>query len=64
MPHVSLVAFTGFRVVDPELRAFGLSLPGLRRRGEAIAALPALGLLTIAAHAPEHWTQSFHDAPT
>jgi hypothetical protein len=63
MPHISLIAFTGFRVVDPELRALGMSLPGLRRRGEAIAALPALGLLTVAAHTPEHWTQSYHDAP-
>lgn len=63
MPHVALVAFTGLRVVDPALRALGLSLPGLRRRGEAIAALPALGLLTVAAHTPEHWSQSYHEAP-
>jgi radical SAM superfamily enzyme YgiQ (UPF0313 family) len=63
MPHVSLVAFTGFRVVDPELRELGLTLPGLRRRGEAIAALPALGMLTVAAHTPAHWSQSFHEAP-
>lgn len=63
MPHVALVAFTGFRVVDPALRELGLSLPGLRRRGEAIAALPALGLLTIAAHTPKHWTQAFFEAP-
>lgn len=62
MPHVCLVALTGFRVADPELRELGLSLPGLRRRGEAIAALPALGLLTLAAHTPSHWTQSFHEA--
>jgi radical SAM superfamily enzyme YgiQ (UPF0313 family) len=63
MPHVSLVAFTGFRVVDPELRELGLTSPGLRRRGEAIAALPALGLLTVAAYTPAHWSQSFHEAP-
>lgn len=63
MPHVALVAFTGLRVVDPELRALGLSLPGLRRRGEAIAALPSLGLLTVAAHTPGHWSQSYHEAP-
>ena len=24
--------------------------------------LPALGLLTVAAHTPDHWTQSFHEA--
>ncbi|MBZ0136036.1 MAG: cobalamin-dependent protein [Planctomycetes bacterium] len=62
MPHVALVALTGIRVVDPVLRALGLTLPGLRRRGEAIAMLPALGLLTVAAHTPDHWTQSFHEA--
>jgi radical SAM superfamily enzyme YgiQ (UPF0313 family) len=61
MPHVALVALTGVRVVDPGLRELGLTLPGLRRRGEAVAALPALGLLTVAAHTPEHWTQSFHE---
>lgn len=64
MPHVCLVALTGFRVADRELRELGLSLPGLRRRGEAIAALPALGLLTLAAHTPACWTQSFHEAAT
>ena len=64
MPHVSLVAFTGFRPADPELLALGLSLPGLRRRAYAIAALPALGLLTVAAHTPDPWRQSFHEAPS
>lgn len=61
MPHAALVALTGVRIVDPALRELGLTLPGLRRRGEAVAALPALGLLTVAAHTPEHWTQSFHE---
>lgn len=62
MPHATLVAFTGFRVVNPALRELGMSLPGLQRRGEAIAALPPLGLLTVAAHTPRHWTQTLHKA--
>lgn len=63
MPHVCLVAMTGFRVADPALRELGLTLPGLQARGQAIAALPALGLLTLASHTPDNWTQSFHEAP-
>ena len=34
MPHVCLVAMTGFRVADPALRELGLKLPGLQARGK------------------------------
>jgi hypothetical protein len=48
MPHVAFVPFTGLRVREAEMLALGMALPGLRQRAEAIAHLPALGLLTLA----------------
>lgn len=50
--NVLLLAFSGVRVVDPELAKAGLTLPGFAERARVIAALPSLGLLTLAAHAP------------
>lgn len=44
---------SGIRVVNPELRALGLTLPGFVERGKVIASLPSLGLLTIAGMTPE-----------
>lgn len=44
---------SGIRVVNPELRKLGLTLPGFVERGKVIASLPSLGLLTIAGHMPE-----------
>lgn len=61
MPHVALVPLTGLRVREAELLELGMSLPGLRRRAAALAELPALGLLTLAALTPPHWTISYHD---
>ncbi|TWU18300.1 B12 binding domain protein [Allorhodopirellula heiligendammensis] len=43
------------RVGHDELLARGMSLPGLARRASALAQLPPLGLLTIAATAPADW---------
>lgn len=63
MPHVALVAMSGFRVREPEMIALGMTLPGLQQRGAAIAALPALGLLTLAALNPPGWESSYHEAP-
>ena len=48
MPHVALVPFTGLRVREQEMLELGMTLPGLRQRAEALSALPALGLLTLA----------------
>lgn len=61
-PHVALVAFTGFRIREPEMLALGMTLPGLAQRAPAVGALPALGLLTLAALTPPPWTQSYHEA--
>ncbi|CAG0949747.1 Bacteriochlorophyllide d C-12(1)-methyltransferase [Planctomycetaceae bacterium] len=63
MPHVCFVALSGVRVVSPRLRELGLTMPGLRKRAEALSALPSLGLLTLAGATPEPWTCSYHETP-
>ena len=60
MPHVALVPFTGLRVAEQEMLAFGMSLPGFRERANAISELPSLGLLTLAGMLPENWSCSYH----
>lgn len=52
---------SGVRVVDPGLRELGLTLPGFIERGQVIASLPSLGLLTVAAHTPPHWTVEYRE---
>lgn len=47
--RIALIAMSGVRAHNPELTALGLSLPGFVERGKTIAALPSLGLLTLAA---------------
>lgn len=60
MPHVALVPFTGLRVREQEMLKLGMRLPGLKKRADALAGLPALGLLTLAGMTPENWTCSYH----
>lgn len=60
MPHVAFVPLTGLRVSEAEMLSFGMSLPGLRERGQALGELPALGLLTLAGMLGEEWTCSYH----
>lgn len=62
MPHVAFVPLTGLRVQAEEILELGMTLPGLRERAEALAALPALGLLTLAGMTPHPWTCSYHQA--
>jgi radical SAM superfamily enzyme YgiQ (UPF0313 family) len=62
MPHVAFVPFTGFRIREAEMLELGMSLPGLQPRAQAIAQLPALGLLTLAGMTPAPWTCSYHEA--
>jgi radical SAM superfamily enzyme YgiQ (UPF0313 family) len=62
MSHVAFVPFTGFRVREAEMLALGMALPGLRPRADAIAHLPALGLLTLAGMTPDDWQCSWHEA--
>lgn len=52
----------GFRVREREMIALGMQLPGLASRAGAVGALPALGLLTLAALTPPDWSVSYHEA--
>lgn len=54
-PRLLLVSMSGLRIVDPNLRAAGLRLPGVVRRVAALAQLPPLGLLTIAGTIDDQW---------
>ncbi len=62
MPHVAFVPLTGLRVRAEEMLELGMTLPGLRQRADALAELPALGLLTLAGMTPSHWSCSWHAA--
>lgn len=63
MPHVEFVTLSGFRVREQELLELGMTLPGFAARGAAIAALPALGPLTLAGMLPDDWSCGYR-APT
>lgn len=54
--RLTFVSMSGLRVGHEELLALGMQLPGLRKRANALQALPPLGILTLAALAPEGWT--------
>ncbi len=50
---IALIAMSGIRVQNPVLMELGLTLPGFVERGKAIASLPSLSLLTLAALTPD-----------
>src|SRR5215211_931615 len=49
---IAFLAMSGIRAHDPELLRLGLTLPGFVERSKAIASLPSLGLLYLAACTP------------
>jgi radical SAM superfamily enzyme YgiQ (UPF0313 family) len=49
---IGLIAMSGVRVRTKELAELGVTLPQFVSRGEVIASLPSLGLLTVAALTP------------
>ncbi len=49
---IGLLAMSGIRAHDPKLLELGLTLPGFVERSKAIASLPSLGLLYLAAVTP------------
>jgi len=59
MRQLLLVAMSGVRIVNPALRALGLTLPGFVERGKVIASMPSLGLLTIAGATPPDWAVDY-----
>jgi len=58
---IALVAMSGVRVKSAELRALGVTLPGFVERGEVIASMPSLALLTLAAATPPGHDVSYHE---
>ncbi len=52
--RIGLIAMSGVRVRNKALAALGVTLPGFVRRGQVIASLPSLGLLTVAGLTPSH----------
>lgn len=53
--RIGLIAMSGVRACDAELMEIGLTFPGVVERSQVIAALPSLGLLTLAGVTPaEH----------
>jgi radical SAM superfamily enzyme YgiQ (UPF0313 family) len=50
--RIGLIAMSGVRVRNPELARLGVTLPQFVSRGQVIASLPSLGLLTVAALTP------------
>ena len=59
--RVLLLAMSGVRVKSDELRQLGMTLPGFIERGQVIASLPSLSLLTLAAHTPENWEAEYRE---
>src|SRR5262249_30000202 len=46
---IGFLAMSGLRAHDPKLVKLGMTLPGVRERGEVLRSLPSLGLLYLAA---------------
>ena len=61
--RLGLIAMSGTRAANPELTAFGLTLPGFLERGKVIASLPSLGLLTLAGMTPPDVDVAYVDVP-
>jgi radical SAM superfamily enzyme YgiQ (UPF0313 family) len=59
--RIALIAMSGLRVFNPVLAEIGLTLPGFVDRGEAIASLPSLSLLTLASMTPDRHDVDYHE---
>lgn len=58
---IAFIAMSGVRVVNAELLKAGLTLPGFVERGQVIASLPSLSLLTLAGLTPAWHDVSYHE---
>jgi radical SAM superfamily enzyme YgiQ (UPF0313 family) len=59
---IGFLAMSGIRAHDPKLLELGLTLPGFVERSKAIASLPSLGLLYLAASAPPGHGLHYYEA--
>ncbi len=59
--RIGLIAMSGVRAWSKELNEAGLSMPGVMERGNVIASLPSLGLLTLAGLTPQQHEVSYHE---
>lgn len=57
--RILFLAMSGVRVYNRRLLELGLTLPGFVERSKVIAALPSLGLLTLAAYTSEDWEVAY-----
>jgi radical SAM superfamily enzyme YgiQ (UPF0313 family) len=60
--RIGFLAMSGIRAHDPELLALGLTLPGFVERSKAIASLPSLGVLYLAACTPDGHEVEYFEA--
>lgn len=51
--RIGLIPMSGVRIRSEKLVNCGVTLPGFVARGKVIAALPSLGLITLASHIPD-----------
>ena len=61
MQHIAFIAMSGVRAASEELNRAGLTMPGFLERSQAIASLPSLSLLTLAALTPDSFEISYHE---
>lgn len=59
--HIAFIAMSGVRAASEELNRAGLTMPGFLERSQAIASLPSLALLTLAALTPDSFDVSYHE---
>ena len=59
--HIAFIAMSGVRAASKELNEAGLTMPGFLERSKAIASLPSLALLTLAALTPDRIDVSYHE---
>src|SRR3972149_8556733 len=59
--HLAFIAMSGVRAANEELDRAGLTMPGFLERSQAIASLPSLALLTLAALTPDSFEISYHE---
>jgi radical SAM superfamily enzyme YgiQ (UPF0313 family) len=60
---IALVAMSGIRCCNEELLRLGLTLPGFVERSKTVAALPSLGLLTLAGMTPARHHVEYVEVP-